>query len=76
MKQWVVFSLPRPYRFILNFSILRHLEMCIRDSIGAHKGKLLFAGQFTGQGCFNHTGKLAVPGFLDLLHTVPEDRTV
>lgn len=25
MKQWVVFSLPRPYRFILNFSILRHL---------------------------------------------------
>ena len=25
LKQWVVFSLPRPYRFILNFSILRHL---------------------------------------------------
>ena len=44
--------------------------------IGAHKGKLLFAGQFTGQGCFNLAGKLAVPGFLDLLHAVPEDRSV
>ncbi len=44
--------------------------------IGAHKGKLLFAGQFTGQGCFDLAGKLAVPCFLDLLHAVPEDRTV
>ena len=44
--------------------------------IGTHKGKLLFAGQFTGQGCFDLAGKLAVPCFLDLLHTVPEDRTV
>ena len=44
--------------------------------IGTHKGKLLFAGQFTGQGCFNLAGKLAVPCFLDLLHAVPEDRTV
>ena len=44
--------------------------------IGPDKGKLLFAGQFTGQGCFNLAGKLAVPCFLDLLHTVPEDRSV
>ena len=44
--------------------------------IGTHKGKLLFAGQFTGQGCFNLAGKLAVPCFLDLLHAVPEDRSV
>lgn len=44
--------------------------------IGTHKGKLLFAGQFTGQGCLDLTGKLAVPCFLDLLHAVPEDRTV
>ena len=44
--------------------------------IGTHKGKLLFAGQFTGQGCFDLAGKLAVPCFLDLLHAVPEDRTV
>ena len=44
--------------------------------IGTHKGKLLFAGQFTGQGCFNLAGKLAVPCLLDLLHAVPEDRTV
>ena len=44
--------------------------------IGAHKGKLLFTGQFTGQSCLDLTGKLAVPGFLNLLHTVPEDRTV
>ena len=44
--------------------------------IGPDKGKLLFAGQFTGQGCFNLAGKLAVPCFLDLLHAVPEDRTV
>ena len=44
--------------------------------IGAHKGKLLFAGQFTGQGCFNLAGKLAVPCFLDFLHAVPEDRSV
>ena len=44
--------------------------------IGAHKGKLLFTGQFTGQGCFDLAGKLAVPCFLDLLHAVPEDRTV
>ena len=44
--------------------------------IGAHKGKLLFARQFTGQGCFNLAGKLAVPCFLDLLHAVPEDRTI
>ena len=40
--------------------------------IGPDKGKLLFPGQFTGQGCLNLAGKLAVPGFLDLLHTVPE----
>lgn len=44
--------------------------------IGAHKGKLLFIGQFTGQGCLDLAGKLAVPCFLDLLHAVPEDRTV
>ena len=44
--------------------------------IGPDKGKLLFAGQFTGQGCFNLAGKLAVPCFLDLLHAVPEDRSV
>ena len=44
--------------------------------IGAHKGKLLFTGQFTGQGCLDLAGKLAVPCFLDLLHAVPEDRTV
>ena len=44
--------------------------------IGAHKGKLLFTGQFTGQSCLDLTDKLAVPCFLDLLHTVPEDRTV
>ena len=44
--------------------------------IGTHKDKLLFAGQFTGQGCFDFAGKLAVPCFLDLLHAVPEDRTV
>ena len=44
--------------------------------IGTHKGELLFAGQFTGQGCFNLAGKLAVPCFLDLLHAVPEDRSV
>ena len=44
--------------------------------IGTHNGKLLFAGQFTGQGCFDLTGKLAVPCLLDLLHAVPEDRTV
>ena len=34
--------------------------------IGTHKGELLFAGQFTGQGCFNLAGKLAVPCFLDV----------
>ena len=44
--------------------------------IGPDKGKLLFAGQFTGQGCFNLAGKLAVPCFLDLLHAGPEDRSV
>ena len=44
--------------------------------IGAHKGKLLFTGQFTGQSCFNLAGKLAVPGFLDLLHAVPEGGAV
>ena len=44
--------------------------------IGTHKGKLLFAGQFTGQGCFNLAGKLAVPCFLDLLHAVPEGGAV
>ena len=44
--------------------------------IGTHKGKLLFAGQFTGQSCLNLAGKLAVSCFLDLLHAVPEDRTV
>ena len=44
--------------------------------IGAHKGKLLFTGQFTGQSCLDLTGKLAVPCLLDLLHAVPEDRTV
>ena len=44
--------------------------------IGAHKGKLLFTGQFTGQSCLDLTDKLAVPCFLDLLHAVPEDRTV
>ena len=44
--------------------------------IGPDKGKLLFPGQFTGQGRLNLTGKLAVPGFLDLLHTVPEGGAV
>ena len=44
--------------------------------IGPDKGKLLFPEQFTGQGCFNLAGKLAVPCFLDLLHAVPEDRSV
>ena len=44
--------------------------------IGTHKGKLLFAGQFTGQSCLDLAGKLAVPCFLDLLHAVPEDRSV
>ena len=44
--------------------------------IGTHKGKLLFAGQFTGQSRLDLAGKLAVPCFLDLLHAVPEDRSV
>ena len=44
--------------------------------IGTHNGKLLFAGQFAGQSCLNLAGKLAVPGFLDLLHTVPEGGAV
>ena len=44
--------------------------------IGPDKGKLLFTGQFTGQSCFNLAGKLAVPGFLDLLHAVPEGGAV
>ena len=37
--------------------------------IGPDKGKLLFSGQFAGQRRLNLAGKLAVPGFLDLLHT-------
>ena len=44
--------------------------------IGPDKGKLLFYGQFAGQSCLNLAGKLAVPCFLDLLHAVPEDRSV
>ena len=44
--------------------------------IGPDKGKLLFPRQFTGQGRLNLAGKLAVPGFLDLLHTVPEGGAV
>ena len=44
--------------------------------IGTHKGKLMFAGQFTGQSCLNLAGKLAVPCFLDLLHAVPEGGAV
>ncbi len=44
--------------------------------IGTDKGKLLFAGQFTGQGCLDLAGKLAVPCFLDLLHAVPEGGAV
>ena len=44
--------------------------------IGPDKGKLLFPGQFTGQSRLNLTGKLAVPGFLDLLDTVPEGGAV
>ena len=44
--------------------------------IGPDKGKLLFPGQFTGQGRLDLAGKLAVPGFLDLLHTVPEGGAV
>ena len=40
--------------------------------IGSDKGKLLFPGQFAGQSRLDLAGKLAVPGFLDLLHTVPE----
>ena len=44
--------------------------------IGPDKGKLLFSGQFAGQSCLNLAGKLAVPCLLDLLHAVPEDRTV
>ena len=37
---------------------------------------VLFYGQFAGQSCLNLAGKLAVPCLLDLLHAVPEDRTV
>ena len=44
--------------------------------IGPDKGKLLFPGQFAGQGRLDLAGKLAVPGFLDLLHTVPEGGAV
>ena len=44
--------------------------------IGPDKGKLLFYGQFAGQSCLNLAGKLAVPGFLDLLHAVPEGGAV
>ena len=44
--------------------------------IGPDKGKLLFSGQFAGQRRLNLAGKLAVPGFLDLLHTVPEGGAV
>src|SRR5699024_2070639 len=44
--------------------------------IGPDKGKLLFPGQFAGQGCLTLAGKLAVPVFLDLLHTVPEGGAV
>ena len=44
--------------------------------IGTHKGKLLFPGQFAGQSRLDLAGKLAVPGFLDLLHTVPEGGAV
>ena len=40
--------------------------------IGPDKGKLLLWYQFTGQGHFHLAGKLAVPGFFNLLHTVPE----
>ena len=40
--------------------------------IGPDKGNLLFPGQFAGQSRLDLAGKLAVPGFLDLLHTVPE----
>ena len=44
--------------------------------IGTHKGKLLFPGQFAGQSRLDLAGKLAVPGFLDLLHTVPKGGAV
>ena len=44
--------------------------------IGPDKGKLLFPGQFAGQSRLDLAGKLAVPGFLDLLHTVPEGGAV
>ena len=40
--------------------------------IGPDKSKLLLPCQFTGKGHFHLAGKLAVPGFLDLLHAVPE----
>ena len=51
-----------------------HLDVYKRQ--GPDKGKLLFPGQFAGQGRLNLAGKLAVPGFLDLLHTVPEGGAV
>ena len=44
--------------------------------IGPDKGKLLLWYQFTGQGHFHLAGKLAVPGFFNLLHTVPEGGAV
>ena len=44
--------------------------------ISPDKSKLLFSCQFAGQGCLHLTGKLAISGFLDLLHAVPERGTV
>ena len=44
--------------------------------IGPDKGKLLLSCQFAGQSRLDLAGKLAVPRFLDLLHTVPEGRAV
>lgn len=44
--------------------------------IGSKQGKLLLSGKFAGQGNLHFTGKLAVPGFFNLLHTVPENGAI
>ena len=44
--------------------------------IRADKGQLLIPGQLHGQRYLNLSGKLAVAGFLNLLHAVPEGRTI
>ena len=40
------------------------------------KCQLLRSGQFHGKGNFDFAGKLGVAGFFDLLHGVPQSRTV